>query len=168
MKGSSQNGTGVEATSASGTAVHARRGPGGGAAVTEAFLATPSLAADFRGDVATSGAVRVGGRLGAGSTAPRAAVGIRGVGAAEELLSFEDSSGVTRWHVNQKLAGRSGLNFAETGVADGNGRLYLQAGGNVGMGTTAPTHPLHVAKVRGIRQNELYLSGRGGSGAGAA
>jgi hypothetical protein len=159
VKGSSENGTGVEATSTGGTAFHARRDPGGGAAVTEAFLATPSLAAEFRGDVATTGGVSVGGRLGAGSTGPRAAVGIRGVGAAEELLSFEDSLGVTRWHINQQLAGQSGLNFAETDVTDGDGRLYLQAGGNVGMGTTAPTHPLHVAKVLGIRQNELYLSG---------
>ena len=65
VRGSSQNGTGVQATSAGGSALHARRDPGGGAAVTEAFLATPSLAADFRGDVATSGALRVGGRLGA-------------------------------------------------------------------------------------------------------
>jgi trimeric autotransporter adhesin len=159
VKGSSENGTGVEATSAGGTALHARRDPGGGAAVTEAFLATPSLAAEFRGDIATTGGVSVGGRLGAGSTAPRAAVGIRGVGATEELLSFEDNSGVTRWHVNQRLAGQLGLNFAEAEVADGDGRLYLQAGGNVGIGTTAPTHPLHVAKVLGIRQNELYLSG---------
>jgi hypothetical protein len=159
VRGSSVNGTGVEATTAGGSAVHARRDPGGGAAVTEAFLATPSLAADFRGDVATSGAVSAGGRLGVGSTAPRAAVGIRGVTAAEDVLSFEDGSGVTRWHVNQKLGGQSGLNFAETDVADGNGRLYLQAGGNIGIGTTAPTHPLHVAKARGIRQNELYLCG---------
>ena len=66
VQGSSQKGTGVDATSASGTALHARRDPGGGAVVTEAFLATPGLAADFRGDVATSGAVRVGGRLDAG------------------------------------------------------------------------------------------------------
>jgi len=62
VKGSSENGTGVEATSAGGTALHARNGADGGAAVTEAFLATPSLAADFRGDVATTGAVRVNGR----------------------------------------------------------------------------------------------------------
>ena len=32
-------------------------------------------------------------------------------------------------------------------------------GGNVGIGTTAPTHPLHVANARGIRQNDFYLSG---------
>ena len=31
--------------------------------------------------------------------------------------------------------------------------------GSVGVGTTAPTHPLHVSGVRGVRQNELYLSG---------
>ena len=159
VRGFSENGTGVQAASTDGTALHARRDPGEGATATEAFLATPSLAADFRGAVATTGSVRVGGRLGAGSAAPRAAVGIRGVGATEELLSFEDSAGVTQWHVSQNVGGRSGLNFAETDVADGDGRLYLQAGGNIGMGTTEPTNPLHVGQVSGIRQNELYLSG---------
>ena len=155
VKGSSDQGTGVEATSAGGTALHARRDPGGGAAVTEAFLATPSLAADFRGDVAATGVVLLGGRLGVGSTAPRNAVGIRGVGDAEELLSFEDSSG-TRWHVNQKLGGQSGLNFAETGVADG--RLYLQAGGNVGIGTTAPVAKLEVEGDVRVPHGQLFVT----------
>jgi len=159
VRGSSENGTGVQAASTGGTALHARRDPGEGAALTEAFLATPTLAADFRGDVTTTGELRVGGRIGAGSAAPRAAVGIRGVGAGEESLSFEDSAGVTQWHVSQNVGGRSCLNFAETDVADGDGRLYLQEGGNIGMGTTEPTNPLTVTGLSGIRQNELYLSG---------
>jgi hypothetical protein len=52
VQGSSDNGIGVEATSAGGTAaLHALFGSAG-AAVTEAFLATSTLAADFQGNVA--------------------------------------------------------------------------------------------------------------------
>lgn len=43
-------------------------------------------------------------------------------------------------------------------------RLLIDADGKVGIGTTNPTHMLHVSSVTGIRQNYLYLSGsRGGS-----
>lgn len=103
------------------------------------------------------------GRLGVGSASPRNPVGIRGTGSAEELLSFESSAGQTTWHINQSFGGRSGLNIVETGVADG--RLYIGAGGNVGVNTTTPTNPLHVSGNSGIRQNALHLSGgTGGSG----
>ncbi|MBL8514149.1 MAG: tail fiber domain-containing protein, partial [Betaproteobacteria bacterium] len=51
-----------------------------------------------------------------------------------EWISFKNSTGATKWHVNHKNAG---VNFAETGVADG--RLFLAPGGNVGIGTDAPT-----------------------------
>jgi hypothetical protein len=81
--------------------------------------------------------------LGVGTTTPRNAVGIRGVAASEELISFEDTTGATKWHVNQKLGGQPGLNFAETLVADG--RLFLKAGGKgVGIGTTTPGFELEV------------------------
>ncbi|WP_435592808.1 hypothetical protein [Nocardia sp. bgisy118] len=38
----------------------------------------------------------------------------------------------------------------------------LTVGNRLGVGVTDPTHALHVARVRGIRQNELYLSGSKG------
>jgi len=82
--------------------------------------------------------------VGIGTTSPRGPLGIRATGPSEELLSFEDPSGSTMWHINQNLGGiRPGLNFAETDVADG--RLFLEAGGNVGIGTTSPGHKLEVA-----------------------
>lgn len=85
--------------------------------------------------------------VGIGTMTPRGALGIRGQGAGQELLSFEDSSGVTKWHVNQlpKSPGAPlppGLNFCETNIAEG--RLFLQAGGNVGIGTAAPQQNLSV------------------------
>lgn len=104
--------------------------------------------------------VRADGLVGIGTTTPRNPLGIRGTGSAQELISFEDPSGITKWHINQNLNGNSGLNFVETGVADG--RLFIQAGGNVGVGTPTPTNTLHVNSNTGIRQNRLYLSGGDG------
>lgn len=83
------------------------------------------------------------GKVGVGATSPRNPLAIRGTGTREELISFEDPSGTTRWHINQNVNGSNrGLNFVETGVADA--RLFLKAGGNVGIGTTIPTAKLHV------------------------
>ena len=85
--------------------------------------------------------------VGIGTLTPRGALGIRGQGAGEELLSFEDGAGATRWHVNQipKSPGGPlprGLSFCETNVAEA--RLFLQSGGNVGVGTPLPQQNLSV------------------------
>ncbi len=84
-----------------------------------------------------------GGKVGIGTTNPRNPLGIRATGQSEELISFEDPSGRTKWHINQNLGGTNpGLNFVETGVADG--RLFIQAGGKIGIGTTSPRYKLEV------------------------
>lgn len=76
----------------------------------------------------------------------------------DELVSLEDRAGARRWHLNlMRDATGKHLNFAQTGVADA--RLFLQAGGRVGIGTSAPTNRLHVDSPDGIRQGRLYLSG---------
>jgi hypothetical protein len=106
-------------------------------------------------------------QFGINTTHPYGTVGVRGRLASEELLSFEDAAGNTRWHLNSALAGGPrGLNFAETGIADG--RLFLREGGNVGIGTRAPLQKLHVAgpfvRVDGAGNEQAYL---GGDGAGS-
>ena len=106
------------------------------------------------------------GKVGIGTSTPRNPVGIRGTGVSEELLSFEDHAGATKWHINQDFNSNSGLNFVETGVADG--RLFIQAGGNVGVNTTTPTHTLHVNGNTGIRQNTKYMSGGAGGEGGSS
>lgn len=89
--------------------------------------------------------------VGIGTSTPRNPLAIRGQGSWWELLSFEDQGGNTKWHLNHNPQGKDpsgnplkpGLNFCETGVADF--RLFLQAGGNVGIGTGSPAAALDVA-----------------------
>jgi hypothetical protein len=94
--------------------------------------------------------------VGIGTTAPRNPLGVRATGVSEELISFEDAAGNTAWHLNQSFAGRKGLNFVETGVADG--RLFLAAGGNVGVGTTQPALRLDVQGDLGRQNGPSTLS----------
>lgn len=56
-----------------------------------------------------------------------------------DVLAFEDATGTPKWHWN--LLG-NGLNFVETNVMDY--RLFLQNGGNVGIGTSTPAALLDV------------------------
>jgi hypothetical protein len=109
----------------------------------------------------TSAGVPSPRNVGIGSLTPRSALGIRGQGPWEEVLSFEDSSGNTKWHVNHNPKGATpsgvpftrGLNFCETGVGDF--RLFLQSGGNVGVGTPAPQQNLSVNGGLNIDQANL-------------
>jgi hypothetical protein len=81
--------------------------------------------------------------IGASTTTPDRPLTVQGTGPNQELVSFQDPGGITRWHMNEHLNGVSALNFVETGVADG--RLFLQAGGNTGIGTVTPRARLDVA-----------------------
>lgn len=84
------------------------------------------------------------GNVGIGTTTPRDRLGIRGRGAWNNFISFEDAAGTTKWHINfgHPDLSKRGLNFVETGVADY--RLFLQEGGNVGIGTAAPVTKFHL------------------------
>ena len=89
--------------------------------------------------------------IGVGSTTPRNPLAIRAQGSWDELLSFEDSNGTTKWHLNRNPQGKTpqgaayqpGLNFVET-QAGANFRLFLEEGGNVGVGTPLPEQNLSV------------------------
>jgi hypothetical protein len=81
--------------------------------------------------------------IGIGTTNPDRPLTIQAQGTGQELISFKDPSGATKWHINQDLGGSNpGLNFVETAVADG--RLFLKPGGNVGVGTPNPAAKLDV------------------------
>ena len=139
------------------------------------FTATTDLAYDGGGDkvfVATQSPAGVtaflGAKIGIGGTTPYGTLSVRGSGTAEELVSFEDAGGTTRWHINQKLAAAPtpGFNIVETGVADG--RLFIKQGGNVGIGTYDPKQKLHVAGefalVEGAGGELAYIGGDGSTG----
>ncbi len=86
----------------------------------------------------------VQGGLRIGPSASGTPLTIHGSTADEELIHFTDANGAPTWHLKQNLGGNNpGLHVAETNVADG--RLFIKAGGHVGMGTTTPTHALHIA-----------------------
>jgi hypothetical protein len=106
--------------------------------------------------------VRKGGNVGVGTLTPDRPLAVRAAMQSQELVSFEDPSGTVRWHLNQMLYGtKAGLNFVETGVADG--RLFLAVGGNVGVGTVDPRTKLDVAGDVTWGGNSILQSDQGGS-----
>jgi hypothetical protein len=99
------------------------------------------------------------GPLGIGTPTPRNPLAIRSAGIEGELVSFEDSNGNTKWHINQNPGGNNpGLNFVETNAAEG--RLFIREGGNVGIGTTYPDHPLHVKTDWGFLALDTNTAGQ--------
>jgi hypothetical protein len=78
---------------------------------------------------------------------------------AGELISLKNVAGATKWHWNLF---NSDLNLVETGVQDG--RIYLQAGGNVGIGNLSPTAKLHVNGPVKIEGNNTLEFGANVSG----
>jgi hypothetical protein len=72
---------------------------------------------------------------------------INASGANENLVRLCDPTGIAKWGICEKLNGSPGLNFGEadnSGNLPGTSRLFLAAGGNVGVGVTSPTQNLSV------------------------
>lgn len=101
----------------------------------------PGNDCSFRTTIAPPGASLLVGAngVGVGTDAPDRPLTVRGSGSFSQLLSLQDAGGSTQWHYN--LQG-GGLNLAESGVADH--RLFVQNGGNVGLGTSSPQSRLDV------------------------
>jgi hypothetical protein len=80
---------------------------------------------------------------GIGTQAPDRPLTVKSTNAVgpAELISLKNTSGNTRWHLN--MPSGLDLNFSESTIADN--RLYLKAGGNVGIGTNNPTARLEVS-----------------------
>jgi len=97
------------------------------------------------------------GKVGVGEPKPDRPLVVRAQGANEDVIGLEAAAGATKWAFALKTNGVDGLHIRET-VSNAT-RVFVKDGGDVGIGTTAPTHNLHVNGSRGIRQNELYMSG---------
>lgn len=81
------------------------------------------------------------GRVGLGTVAPFGLLTIKALPGTSNMLSFQSSTGANKWHM--QLTDNGSLNVAETGVADA--RFFVEAGGNVGIGTDNPDAKLDVA-----------------------
>jgi hypothetical protein len=128
--------------------------------VPYAMAASHALTADSAtklrapdGDPADAVTVDNSGRVGIGTTSPDRRLTIQGSGSASEWISFKDNAGVTQWHLNYS---GTGLNFAETGVVDW--RLFLDDGGNVGIGKSNPGAKLDVNG--NVNADGLLIDGR--------
>ena len=106
--------------------------------------------------------LRGDGLVGIGTASPSRPLTIRGTGTNSELISWENNVGDTTWHLNMK---NGGLNFGETGVSGG--RLFLQPGGGVGIGTSNITRG-KLEIVGGILNNLTYAYLNGSNQTGIA
>ena len=97
-----------------------------------------------------------GGNVGIGTASPNTPLTIQGKGDNAEWLQFKGTNGANKWHLNSL---GSGLNFAESGVADG--RLFLAPGGNVGVGTSVPQTKLDVRGDVKLGINGQYFATSG-------
>ena len=99
-------------------------------------LPAPTALLDVNGSTQLRNAVGIGG------ASPNSTFPLTVRAAANTILmGFQDQAGAGQWHLTYGGV-FNGLNFAESGVADG--RLFLQDGGNVGIGTAEPTTRLDV------------------------
>jgi trimeric autotransporter adhesin len=127
------------------TDVEAQFGVGSGQGVVSVVTDHPLV---FRAGNGSGGGnieymrINTGGFIGMSTTSPNASktLTVQGFGANSGFIQFRDSSASDKWHLS--LVG-GGLNFTETSVADN--RLFLEPGGNVGIGISNPTNRLHVA-----------------------
>jgi hypothetical protein len=83
----------------------------------------------------------VNGRVGIGTSSPTKPLTVQGAPASNDVVQYKNNTGSDKWGIT--MPGGTDLNFVESGVLDG--RLYLQAGGNVGFSTTAPTAKADIA-----------------------
>jgi hypothetical protein len=91
----------------------------------------------------------IGGRFDPANPTPLSPLTIIARGTNEELIQFRNPSGQETWLICENPGGNNpGIHFGEIapgGTAPGTTRLFIQDGGNVGIGTLAPTKTLDVA-----------------------
>lgn len=99
----------------------------------------------------------IGGPYDPTSTTPLSPLTIIANGTTEELIQFRNPSDQETWHICENLNGNPGINFGEnttptTSPTIVEGRLFLQSGGNVGVGTVGPEQNLSVNAALNLDQ----------------
>ncbi|MEV0293913.1 hypothetical protein [Nocardia sp. NPDC050710] len=189
VRGISLQGTAVDAASSAGTAVHAKSGPAAGGTeaflaspshsgdfrgpVRASGPLEVAGSASFGGNVRATGTVEAGAGAFTGNVTTTGALGVSGAGTfggnVKVTGPLDAGSGSFTGNVKTTGALEVGGNLKAKGSLEATGvgsfasDVHMSGGldvaGKLGVGITDPTHPLQVARVRGIRQNELYLSG---------
>jgi len=80
--------------------------------------------------------------FGIGSSHPQSPLSIRNRTETEKLVGFENNLGEEQWHIDINPDGKNGLNIEEN--KNENSKLFIQSGGNVGIGTASPQAKLDV------------------------
>ena len=74
-------------------------------------------------------------------------------------IAWQNTCNCQKWHIQYNSA--DGLNFVESAVADF--RLFLKAGGNIGVGTSNPSSLLHINGIGPtLKLTDCSTSGNGG------
>ncbi len=90
--------------------------------------------------LATRVVIDAAGQVGIGTATPNRPLTIVGATPSAEWIQFRSADGQNKWHINNL---GNGLNIAETNASDA--RVFVAAGGNVGIGTSSPAQKLHVS-----------------------
>tara|TARA_R110000796_G_scaffold51627_13_gene121841 strand:+ start:1230 stop:2516 length:1287 start_codon:yes stop_codon:yes gene_type:complete len=119
----------------------------------------PILDVDAGGEVNIDGNLHITDNVGIGTTSPDFNLDINGDVRIEDshFLRFGGNVSNTEWAIQHT---GTNLNFAEVGVADA--RLYLKAGGNVGIGTASPTKKISVTDTSGTFEVAHFTTNSGG------
>jgi hypothetical protein len=97
------------------------------------------------------------GRVGIGTSIPLAPLHV----AADGIEIGTSATPGDNFHVQTNADGPRGLRIYNGDAGAGSHVATFTADGRLGLGTTAPSGPLHVSAALGIRQGALHLSGDG-------